>query len=232
MEKDFLKEGRSFKNPFKLGTQAHETFEILSDLEWHCADCELPGSQPAATIRSLRRKGYDIETASIKSGGRKFCEKCGEKTTHYRMTDVRPVHSPKERSDLPNWLVERIMKIYDKRDAISGRKKHPKELTVDHRIPNIRWKDSEESFERTISEKEIKKKFQLLTNANNLWKSRMCEKCVETGIRQPFIGVKFFYKGSEEYEEEIGCKGCGWYNPKKWKEKLNEFIKRHKRKEK
>jgi hypothetical protein len=56
------------RNPFKKGSQRYELFKILSDLKWHCASCQLPGSQPAATIRDLRRMGFDIKTAARKGG--------------------------------------------------------------------------------------------------------------------------------------------------------------------
>ncbi len=62
----------------------------------------------------------------------------------------------------------------------------------------------------------------VLSRENNLLKSRSCEKCVKTGKRQPFMGIKFFYKGNEKYTEDLGCEGCGWHNPKKWKEELNK----------
>jgi len=214
-------------NPFSKGSQRYRLFEILSNLKWHCANCELPGSQPAATIRDLRRKGYDIISAARKGADRSaiFCKKCGVIRTHYKLNNLKPVHSPKERSSLPDWLVERILKLYDQREAISNRKRHPKALTVDHRVPNIRWKESEETFKPNISDIEIREKFQLLTNEDNLWKSRMCEECVKTGIRQPFMNLNFFYIGSDKYDENIGCKGCGWHNPNEWKKELNDLFK-------
>lgn len=212
-------------NPYKLGTQKYKTLNTLSNLKWHCSICDLPGSQPAAIIRDLRRKGFEIETASIKcGGGPKNCEKCGEKTTHYRLVDIKPINSPIERSNLPNWLVNRIFKIYDFREAITNRKRHPKDLTIDHRIPNIRWNSSEEQYTRDIKDKEIVEKFQLLTNEDNLWKSRMCERCKDIGIRQPFLDINYFYKGDEIYDSELGCDGCGWFNPQIWKELLNKLI--------
>lgn len=215
------------QNPFKKGTQRFNFFEILSDLHWHCANCELPGSQPAATIRDLRRMGYNIISAARKGANEsaKYCKKCKTIRTHYKLTNIKPIHSPKERSSLPGWLVDRIIKICDHREAITNRKRHPKDLTIDHRIPNIRWVHSEQKYSKIISDKEILNIFQLLTNEDNLWKSRMCERCLETGLRQSFLDIKFFYEGSEKYKKTIGCKGCGWYNPKKWSRELNKFIK-------
>jgi len=216
------------ENPYKKRSQRYDLFEILSDLEWHCANCELPGSQPAASIRDLRRMGYDILSAAQKGGNEpaKFCRKCKKKRTHYRLTNIKPIHSPIERSNIPKWLAKRILNLYDNHEAITNRKRHPKDLTIDHRIPNIRWKKSEHNFSKSISDKEIRKTFQLLTNEDNLWKSRMCEKCKETGIRQPFLDINYFYFGGQKYDESTGCEGCGWYNPIEWKRKLNNDLKK------
>lgn len=213
------------ENPFRKGTDSYLTFQILSDLEWHCANCELPGSQPAATIRGLRRMGYELHTAAIKGEEPpRFCQRCGRKTTHYRLTSLSATRVVKTRTALPGWLVRRVLKLYDQREALTGRKRHPRDLTVDHRVPNIRWEQTEKKYGRWISDEELLVTFQLLTNEDNLWKSRMCETCKHTGKRQPFLGIRFFYVGSEDYEGEIGCRGCGWYNPNKWRKALNKLL--------
>lgn len=217
------------ENPFSRDSQIRQLFDILSDLEWHCASCELPGSQPAATIRDLRRMGYDVKSAARKGGDEaaRYCERCRQIRTHYRLTDHRPVHSPKERSSLPGWLVERILDVCEYREAVTGRTRHPKDLTVDHKIPNIRWLESEERYEPSITDSDIIEKFQLLTNEDNLWKSRMCETCKETGKRQPFLGILFFYIGIEDYDDERGCRGCGWHDPVAWKSELNKLLREY-----
>ena len=86
-----------------------------------------------------------------------------------------------------------------------------------------------------MSNEEIQKRFILLTRANNLWKSRFCEKCFKTGIRGYFPGINFFYKGNEKWDFNIspydpkGCEGCFWYNPDKWRSTLNKIIKLYKK---
>lgn len=216
------------ENPFLGSSQRRQLFETLSDLEWHCASCELPGSQPAAAIRDLRRMGYDVKTAARKGGveGARYCNTCRQIRTHFKLTDLRPIHSPKERTSLPEWLVDRILNVYDGREVITSRKRHPKDLTIDHKIPNIRWSQSEEAYDSSMTIDEIISKFQLMTNEDNLWKSRMCETCKETNKRQPFLDINFFYVGTQDYDEKLGCIGCGWYNPIMWKAKLNELIQR------
>lgn len=213
-------------NPFKPGTLAYETFKILSDLNWHCADCELPGSQPAATIRDLRRMGYEILTAAIKADNPpRYCKRCNRKTTHYRLKSLSVTSGSITRTGLPAWLKQRIFKLYDYREALTGRKRNPKDLTVDHRVPNIRWPENEKPYDQNISDEELRNRFQLLTNEDNLWKSRMCEECKKSGKRQPFLGIYYFYEGTEDYNESIGCRGCGWYDPDSWRRSLNNLIK-------
>lgn len=217
-------------NPYREDSQAYKVFNLLSDREWHCSICELTkyGSQPAATIRDLRRKGYEVLSAAQKGGDEpaRYCNVCKRKTTHYKLAKLEITLAPKVRAGLPNRLKSRLLRIYDQREALTRRKRHPKDLTVDHRIPAIRWKEKEKEWGPMISDKELIKTFQLLTNEDNLWKSRMCETCKQTGKRQPFLNIHYFYEGNKNYNEKLGCVGCGWYNPEKWREKLNLLIRK------
>lgn len=66
----------------------------------------------------------------------------------------------------------------------------------------------------------------LLTKRNNNIKREACKKCIETETRQPsFMGIDFFYKGSEKYEGT--CNGCFWAYPEKWKKELRKRIELH-----
>ena len=47
--------------PFNKGTQIYQTFQILSDGEWHCGKHELPGTQPANPIQIIRQNGYEVD---------------------------------------------------------------------------------------------------------------------------------------------------------------------------
>ena len=38
--------------------------------------------------------------------------------------------------------------------------------------------------------------------------------------------IEFWYKGDENYDCSIGCEGCFWHNPTKWREELNKKIKK------
>ena len=84
-----------------------------------------------------------------------------------------------------------------------------------------------------MTEKEIKKKFQLLSNQRNQQKREVCRKCFQTGKRGYPFGIKFFYKGNEKWSKRIskigkdaekGCVGCGWYDLEEWRKKLNSKV--------
>jgi hypothetical protein len=68
---------------------------------------------------------------------------------------------------------------------------------------------------------------------HNLLKSRSCERCIKLGKRGTPFGIRFWYKGDENWssphtkglEAEEGCVGCGWYDFDTWRTALNEKIK-------
>jgi len=102
-------------------------------------------------------------------------------------------------------------------------------LEVDHRFPQVRW-SKDEAYDPEMSEDELHGKFQLLTRQHNLWKSRYCERCAQTGERGTFIGINFFGEGGPVWDskckedDERGCRGCFWYDPDVWRNALNELI--------
>lgn len=216
------------KIPFKEGTKIYQTFIILSDLKWHCARHELPGTQPAKAIQIIRQNGFRIENKTF------YCERCNEKTVHRKMLSLMG-ERVFTRSKLPGKLKKRIKDYYKNIEAITLRNDFQSNmLEVDHRFPQVRWKGKEPKNPTNMSKKEIQKRFMLLTRANNLWKSRFCERCYKTGLRGIFPGINFFYKGVERWDSKIdihdsrGCEGCFWYNPDRWRRALNLIIKKNK----
>ena len=80
---------------------------------------------------------------------------------------------------------------------------------------------------------EIKAKFQLLTNQRNQQKREVCRNCYQTGKRGILFGIPFFYKGNENWDNNIprtgksaekGCIGCGWYDIERWRNELIKLI--------
>ena len=212
------------KSPFNEGTKIHRIFLLLADGGWHCGKHELPGTQPAKAIQIIRQNGYDVENKTI------FCPNCDDKTVHRRLVSTEPQSKNIIRSALPEALKKRVKAVYKNVEAITKRTHQPAELEVDHRFPQVRWARPEDVNPIDMSDSEIIAKFQLLTRQNNLWKSRYCERCKETGSRGTFIGINYFYEGDSSWpagvsdHDERGCEGCFWYNPEKWRESLNHLI--------
>ena len=55
------------------------------------------------------------------------------------------------------------------------------------------------------------------------------------GKRGTPLGIKFYYKGNENWDKkyprngtaaEKGCEGCGWYDVEKWKKELNKELRK------
>ncbi|MFH0766064.1 MAG: hypothetical protein V2A61_06565 [Calditrichota bacterium] len=211
------------KHPFNEGTKREATFTTLSDEQWHCGKHELPGTQPAKNIQIIRQHGFEIENST------RFCEICNDRTVHRRLKSVEPVTDSFIRQAIPKVLKDRVHKLYDNREAITMRKETANLLEVDHRFPQVRWLKDEE-FDPNMSDSDLKKKFQLLTRAHNLWKSRYCENCLKNGERGTFIGIDYFAEGNAYWPEDIqsddeeGCKGCFWYDPGYWRDSLNACL--------
>jgi hypothetical protein len=212
------------KNPYPRDTQKWRIFEVLKDLKWHCSEHELPGSQPAKAIQMMRQDGFEFEKVGANWEKRMFCKVCNRKTPFRRLKSLTKTQRNISRINMSNKLRRRIIEFYGGKDEILGYKPTGRSIEIDHRVPQIRWKKSEEFYSDNISNEEIKKKFILLTREHNLLKSRFCEKCVRTGKRQPLFGIKFFFEGDEDFNNKLGCIGCGWNNPAKWKEELNKLA--------
>ncbi len=65
--------------------------------------------------------------------------------------------------------------------------------------------------------------FQPLSKPANDAKRQFCKECIESGIR--YDAKKLGYTvsvvyGKLEYEDEVGCKGCFWFDPVEFRQKL------------
>jgi hypothetical protein len=212
------------KNPYKDGTQKFRIFEVLKDLKWHCSECELPGSQPAKALQMMRQDGYDMEKNGVNWEKRMLCEQCGRVTPHRRLISLKKKKESISRVSFKPKVRKNILLHYKGKDELLGYAPTGRSIEIDHRVPEVRWKESEKDLDDNPSEDEIEKRYMLLVREHNLLKSRKCEKCNRTGKRQPLLDINFFYEGDENYDESIGCIGCGWHNPKKWKEKLSKLA--------
>jgi hypothetical protein len=212
------------KHPFNEGTQLAQIFTLLSDGEWHCGKHELPGTQPAKPIQIIRQHGFDIINKTI------YCNVCKNKTVHRKLTSTKPIKDSFVRIQISPKIRTRVLKLYNNKESITMREMVPNLLEVDHRFPQVRW-TKDEVYDENMSDVELLKKFQLLTREHNLWKSRYCEKCFETGERGTFIGIKFYAAGDPFWDstissdDEKGCYGCFWFNPDFWRRSINNKLK-------
>lgn len=203
-------------------------FDTLSDCQWHCRQCELPNNPNfARRIQDLKELGYTIATDTSR-----YCPKCDKKTTHLLLL---PLPRNASGNGYETWspkLRSRIIKVLKNYDAYEG--KTGKHLLPDHKFSEIRWdKNTKAENDDDMTDDEIKNKFQLLSNQRNEQKREACRQCLLSGKRQCPFGIKYFYKGNENWDKNIpekgkdaeaGCIGCGWYDVEKWREELNKEL--------
>ncbi|MBD2726459.1 restriction endonuclease [Nostoc sp. FACHB-892] len=228
----------AIQSQFKKGSTKLQVFKLLSDQKWHCRECEgknIGSNQYAGGggIQGLERgtrsrPGLVIETK------RDYCPNCQQMRLGDRW--IGEIKSANSASNIPASLVLRILQVYSYTDVIEQRQRERHELVIDHRFPMERWGESEPPHLTSMSETEIKKKFQLLkkdsSGNHNLLKSRSCERCIKNGNRGTPFGIRFWYQGGEDWpsihqrgaEAEEGCIGCGWYNFDIWRNALNQKL--------
>ncbi|MBK2257658.1 MULTISPECIES: restriction endonuclease [Francisella] len=206
-------------------------FDILSkEVRWFCVSCELPENPNwARRIQDLKEFGYTISTRTNTN-----CQKCKKKTTQLCLIPIRKggvtgyeTWSPKLRDK-----IIKTLKVYDSYEAKTVKKEG---LLPDHKFPEIRWDSitKRECLEK-LTDKDIKRDFQLLSNQRNLQKREVCRNCFQTNIRGNIFGIKFFYKGDENWdpnipkigkEAENGCIGCPWYDIEEWRKSIETKLK-------
>lgn len=220
VRKKWIKEElKAWKN--KGGDVTTKFFKKLASLEWVDADVFPNNPNPQRRIQDIKEMGYTLAT---KKNGRKF----------QRLLVPIPkgpaqgyeVFSPKFKALAIKTLD--ALNVYELSSANKG------SLIPDHKFPEIRW-DTETKAENpeTMTEAEIKEKFQLLDNQRNQQKREVCRKCFQTSKRGFPFGIRFFYKGDQNWPSNVpttgksaeqGCVGCGWYDLEKWRKALNDLI--------
>lgn len=228
----------TIKAQIKKDSTQYKVFNLLSDQKWHCRECEgkqIGSGQYAGGggIQGLQR-GTRSRPGLVIEAETRYCDNCQSITRQDRWTGE--IKSANSAANIPDALVQKILKVYSYTDIIEQRQRAAHELVIDHRFPMERWGESEQPHLVSMSADEIKKKFQLLkkdTSGNhNLLKSRSCERCIRTGKRGRPFGIRFWYEGGEDWssehqrgvEAEEGCIGCGWYNFEAWRAALNQKI--------
>jgi hypothetical protein len=205
-------------------------FELLSDPKWHCVKSDLPANPNfARRIQAIKECGYTVATDT-----HRYCKDCKEFTTQILLIPIARGNNDNGYELISSVLKKRILKTLGFKDAYEDQKSSS--LLPDHKFPEIRWDSNTKSVNLDdMTETQIKDKFQLLTNQRNLQKREKCRQCFQTGKRQCPFGIKYFYKGDENWDPQIethgknaerGCEGCGWYDLEKWRSELNKKLKK------
>ncbi len=214
-------------------------FEVLRDMQWHCRECEYTHTgitqiAGGAGIQGLQR-GTKSRSGLVIDSDNHLCTVCGRTTRHDRWQGnfTRAVPS----SSMPRYFARRAVSLLGSRDVVELTERPPNQLTVDHKLPQLRWDSVETVSQQNYSEMsddDVVEKFQLLKKSNgsvshNLLKSRACERCYKTGKRGTPFGIRFFYSGDGNWapidkRDANGCVGCGWYDFDKWRRTLNHAL--------
>ena len=138
---------------------------------------------------------------------------------------------------MPKDFVKRVMNLLGSRDVIENVERTPNQITIDHKLPMLRWSkdtEAEQISYASMTDDDIRQHFQLLKKSNgsvshNLLKSRTCEHCYKTGNRGTPFGIKFFYNGGPKWKpsnktDPLGCVGCGWFDFDEWRKQLNAVL--------
>uniref|UniRef100_UPI002B26098C hypothetical protein n=1 Tax=Candidatus Poriferisodalis multihospitum TaxID=2983191 RepID=UPI002B26098C len=212
---------------------------VLRDMQWHCRECEYTHTgitqiAGGAGIQGLQR-GTKSRPGLVIESANHLCTACDRTTRHDRWQGnfTRAVPS----STMPRGFVRRAVRLLGSRDVVELTERPPNQLTVDHKLPQLRWGGTEVAAQQdysAMSDEDIVDKFQLLKKSNgsvshNLLKSRACERCYKTGNRGTPFGIRFFYAGNGKWapadkQDASGCVGCGWFDFDAWRSALNRTL--------
>lgn len=230
----------AFEATFSPDTKVYRVYMVLKDGQWHCRGCEyahVGTTQIAggAGIQGLQRGTHSRPGMVIDSADH-LCTTCDATTRHDRWAGHLTQAVPS--SSMPRSFVRRAVAVLGGRDVVELTERPPNQLTVDHKVPMLRWTPAErdaQSDYASMTDDDIRARFQLLKSSNgsvshNLLKSRACERCYRHGTRGTPFGIVYFYAGGSQWEpadrqDPSGCVGCGWYDFAQWRQSLNDTLK-------
>lgn len=204
-------------------------FDSLASGGWKCVDCDLPKNPNwARRIQDLKEFGYTIATDT-----NRYCNRCKSNKTHLLMLQIN--RGGNKGNGYESWslaLRKRIINLLNKRDVYENC--YSQHCLPDHKFPEIRWDDDTKAINPdTMTDQEIKEKFQLLSNQRNQQKREVCRACYQTGKRGIAFGIPYFYKGLAGWDSRIpikgkeaekGCIGCAWYDFAEWRKELIKVL--------
>lgn len=229
-----------FESKFKdKTTKVWQVYKILKDKQWHCRECEYSHVQTTqiaggAGIQGLQRGTRARQGMDIKSSNN-LCSNCGRTTRHDRWTGQ--FHESIPTPSMSPRFAKRVIDLLGSRDVVERTERPVNQLTIDHKVPMIRWNSkvmAKQTDYTKMNDKRIRATFQLLKSSNgsashNLLKSRSCEQCFKTGKRGKPFGITFFYKGGPRWDprskkDPKGCIGCGWHDFDEWRKQINKKL--------
>ena len=210
--------------------ETKEIFNILKDGRWHCRNCEISNPNFARRVQDIKEMGYTVATHI-----NYHCPVCGNNRS------TRLILLPINRVELAGngyetWsptLRNRIIRVLGSIDVYENTLS--RSCLPDHKFSEIRWDDDTKAENpETMSDDEIREKFQLLTNQRNQQKREVCRTCFQTGKRGIIYGIPYYYEGTEDWDPSIpkkgkqaerGCIGCPWYDIAVWRTHLLATLK-------
>lgn len=229
------------ENSFDRSTKVYQAYLVLKDQQWHCRECEYAHTgitqiAGGSGIQGLER-GTKSRPGIVIESDNHFCTTCERTTRHDRWQGA--FQTSIVGGSMPQSFVDSVLRIYGSRDVVENTRRQPDQLTIDHKLPRLRWNEESNVIlidYANMDEDFIKTHFQLLKKSNgtvshNLLKSRACERCYKSGKRGKPFGIDFFYIGGPDWDppdkqDPSGCEGCGWYDFALWRKGLNKITRR------
>lgn len=210
-------------------TETKEIFYTLADGKWHCRNCDISNANFARRIQDLKEFGYTISTQLGYQ-----CPVCKKpRNTGLQLLPISRVQLAG--NGYETWSAALRSRIISVLGGIDVYENTPnKNCLPDHKFSEIRWDDNTKSENPdSMTDEEIRAKFQLLSNQRNQQKREVCRNCFQTGNRGTIYGISFFYEGGPTWDISIpqkgkaaeeGCKGCPWYDISRWRNELERMI--------
>lgn len=222
------KERRKWNNEMSGKKTTKEFFDKLLNLRWNSVEQDFPVNPNwARRIQDIKEFGYTLATHTNMR-----INNTNSNGTHILLLPI-PKGGGTGYETMSTSFKNKAIKALNSINAfeLSSANKHG--LIPDHKFPEIRWDENTKQENESLSEKEIKAKFQLLDNQRNLQKREICRKCFQTNKRGVIFGIEYFYDGGMEWDDNIskvgkkaekGCIGCAWYDIQEWRNSLNELL--------
>lgn len=209
--------------------ETKEIFNILKDGKWHCRNCDISNPNFARRIQEIKEMGYTVATHL-----NYHCPVCGNnRSTRLLLLPIPRVELAG--NGYETWspaLRARIIRVLENTDVYENTSHQ--NCLPDHKFSEIRWgNDTKSENPDTMTDQEIRDKFQLLSNQRNQQKREVCRNCFQTGKRGTIYGISYFYAGEDTWDPDIpqngkaaemGCVGCPWYDIARWRQELNRFL--------